>query len=404
MLFHLLLSLFPLLIALFWVALLLTSKKNIIPNYFLALIFSLSIIPLFARLLYFDRQIVLFAWIDPLLIFTSLSIFPFLYNYIRLLTHEKEIDRGWMWMLLPSFLLALFSFFLSFAMSPEDFNFYIHHVLFREGNMQQPYPKLVQMQLIRLVACKITLAIQVGLSIYLGGKHLTQYIRTINGANPTKEENTLNRIKWLLWTFCVASAFYLFINAIWYFHFTGKESSLGMDCFVYGVFLSLLGFVAYHPYFSTVDLGTSKKERVRKQTTAKPKVVYMPDSSIIEQLNRLMKEEELFKNRELRINDLAKKVGTNRTYLSRILNDELGTNYNEWVNNFRIKYAKNIMHNIEHKDLSLEEISELSGFATLGVFYKVFKEKEKIPPGGYRKKVMLNQLSRTQRTERPSDL
>lgn len=390
MLFHFLLSLFPLFVSLFWVALLLMSRKNIIPNYYLALILSFSVIPLFTRILYFERQYQLFAWLDHLLIFTSLSAFPLLYYYIRLSTHEQEIDRRWMWMLLPSPILALLSFFLSFAMSPEELNLYTRHILFHEGGIQQPYPMLVQGQIIRMVFCKITVAIQVILSIYFGCKHLIHNRHAKRGTNISREEKNWRRVKWVLWTFCIASTFYLFINSTWYFHFFGTESSLMMDCLVYGMFLSLLGFAGYHPHFTVENLEDSASYTKRKQRQPKPNTVYKPDGISSVHLNKLMEEDELYKNPELRMSDIASMVGTNRTYLSRIVNDEFGSNFCEWVNSFRIEHAKKIMHEEEYGHLSLKEISEMSGFATLGVFYKVFKANEQIPPGDYRKTIPMN--------------
>jgi len=382
--FPLIISILPLFVSLFWAALLLISKKNIVPNYYLALILSLSVIPFFTRLLYFNRLYALFACMDHLSIFISLSVFPLLYYYVRLLTHDPHVDWRWMWMLLPSFLLALFSFFLSSAMRPEELNMYIHHVVFQEGKFQRPFPMLVQWQVIRMAVCKIVLGIQVVLSLYFGCRHVIQYLHAIKENHPNKEDKEWRRIKWVLWVFCILSFFSLVINAVGEPRFIDKQSSLLIDCFTYALLLSLLGFAGYHQHFSIADLEHFANNNKRKLTRTKPTNEYKPDSISKVQLNELMEKEELFRDPELRMTDIALKIGTNRTYLSRIVNDESGSNFCEWVNGFRIEYAKNTMQNDQNDHLTLRQISEMSGFATFGVFYKVFKAKEGIPPGEYR--------------------
>lgn len=64
------------------------------------------------------------------------------------------------------------------------------------------------------------------------------------------------------------------------------------------------------------------------------------------------------------------------------------TNFCDWINNYRIEYAKQIMSDSTQSHLSMQEISEISGFSTLSVFYRVFKEKTNISPAKYRKKIL----------------
>ena len=386
MLFPLIISILPFFVSQFWIALLLTSKKNINSNYCLAFILSLSVIPYFTRLLYFNRQYALFAWMDHLSIFALLSVFPLLYYYVRLLTHDPHIDWRWMWILCPSLLLALFSFILSIAMRPEEIKLYIHHVMYHEGEFQRPFPTLVQWQVIRLRICKITLGIQVLLSLYFGCRHGFQYLHAVKENHPNKEDKEWRRIKWVIWALCIVSIFTLVINAVGKHRFIDKQSLLLMDCIVYALLLSLLGFAGYHQHFSVADMVHSANNGKRKPTRTKPTTEYKPDGISKVQLNELMEKEELFRDPNLRMTDIALKIGTNRTYLSRIVNDESGSNFCEWVNGFRVEYAKKTMQNNQNDHLTLKQISEMSGFATLGVFYKVFKASEGISPGVYRNK------------------
>ena len=105
---------------------------------------------------------------------------------------------------------------------------------------------------------------------------------------------------------------------------------------------------------------------------------------------KLLSQEEMFKNPDLRITDIACLLGSNRTYISRIINEEMNTTFCDYVNNYRIDYAKKIMTDSKYNHLVLSEIAEMSGFASISVFYRVFKQKNGISPGEYRKRKWKN--------------
>lgn len=49
-------------------------------------------------------------------------------------------------------------------------------------------------------------------------------------------------------------------------------------------------------------------------------------------------------------------VGTNHTYLSRVINDELDTNFRDLIKGYRLKYAKSLLEDSE-STISMEELS-----------------------------------------------
>ena len=84
------------------------------------------------------------------------------------------------------------------------------------------------------------------------------------------------------------------------------------------------------------------------------------------------------------INDLAKQIKTNRTYLSEYIKSTYGKTYRDWVADLRIEYAKRLMHN--QPELKNLEISESSGFLSISHFIRTFNDKEGCSPGRWRSK------------------
>jgi AraC-like DNA-binding protein len=127
------------------------------------------------------------------------------------------------------------------------------------------------------------------------------------------------------------------------------------------------------------------------QKAAVTDVPLMPDdlkSSFIKQMEQYFKVNKPYLNPDLKISDVARAMKTNRTYLSNHLSSELDTNFNRFVNKYRIEESLRILQNPGEK--KLREIAELSGFNSYSVFFCAFKEETGSSPAGYQ--TMLNSI------------
>ena len=91
-----------------------------------------------------------------------------------------------------------------------------------------------------------------------------------------------------------------------------------------------------------------------------------------QKLKSVMREEELFKNANLKSADVAKKIGLTTHQFSQLLNDNLGKNFALFVNSYRIEAAKNMLHN--NHNLTLEAIGYECGFNSKSTFFTTFKK------------------------------
>lgn len=89
-------------------------------------------------------------------------------------------------------------------------------------------------------------------------------------------------------------------------------------------------------------------------------------------LKRMMEEQQLYLQPDIKINELAQQVGTCRTYLSNYLNQELGVSFSDYINRQRIEYAKALM--TQSPDLTLAEVAVASGFASVTSFVRNYKK------------------------------
>lgn len=109
--------------------------------------------------------------------------------------------------------------------------------------------------------------------------------------------------------------------------------------------------------------------------------------SLFQRLERLMQEEEVYKENLLTKERVADLLGTNRTYLSQVINEQTQQNFTQYINNYRINEAIRLLSDPKN-DIPLKAVAAKVGFSSMSTFYKIFQNTVGIPPKQYRNKVM----------------
>ena len=102
-----------------------------------------------------------------------------------------------------------------------------------------------------------------------------------------------------------------------------------------------------------------------------------------DRFEQLFSEEKIYLQPTLNVNELATRLGTNRTYLSSYLNHQLNTTFYAYINQWRLMDAENLLGDPE---LSLEEVAMKSGFNSLTSFRRYFMSAKGMTPTSFRKK------------------
>ena len=91
-------------------------------------------------------------------------------------------------------------------------------------------------------------------------------------------------------------------------------------------------------------------------------------------IETLIQEEKLYQNPELTLNDLAKKLETNASVISKTINQGFRMNFNDCINTYRIEAIKDSFANGEHKKSTLLGIAYDCGFNSKATFNRAFKK------------------------------
>jgi AraC-like DNA-binding protein len=100
-------------------------------------------------------------------------------------------------------------------------------------------------------------------------------------------------------------------------------------------------------------------------------------------IETLIQEEKWYQNSELTLLDLAKKLGTNVSVISKTINQGFQMNFNDCINSYRIKAVKNSLAGGEHKNSTLLGIAFDSGFNSKATFNRAFKKNTGKTPKEY---------------------
>lgn len=105
-----------------------------------------------------------------------------------------------------------------------------------------------------------------------------------------------------------------------------------------------------------------------------------PTQIVLAAVEMIRKEIE---NVDFNINTIANALYLTPAYFSRVFKRKMGMTCKDFIKNYRIDLAKELLQNT---DLSIQQISEKTGYATVYYFSQQFKQVTGESPGSFRKK------------------
>jgi AraC-like DNA-binding protein len=110
-------------------------------------------------------------------------------------------------------------------------------------------------------------------------------------------------------------------------------------------------------------------------------------NEILEKLE-IMERNKFYLEKRLTQNQLAKRLKTNTAYLSAVINEYKGANFNTYINRLRIDYAKEMLRtNVQWRKYSIDTIADECGFSTRPKFSTFFIELTALTPSEYIQKI-----------------
>ena len=103
---------------------------------------------------------------------------------------------------------------------------------------------------------------------------------------------------------------------------------------------------------------------------------------LYKKIEPLFKEEKIYRDPDLKISHIAKRVRSNRKYVSEAIQEVSNMHFNNFVNFYRVNEAKKIM--LKGND-SISDVQYASGFNSRTTFYTAFKKFTGMSPSKFKK-------------------
>ena len=202
----------------------------------------------------------------------------------------------------------------------------------------------------------------------ISGLCLVKYMRTVKPGSKTRWFSLLIGSVIVMWLIYFFISFNYFVIG-----------SIVFSVIFYSFFLYFL--FKKKRRFEIFEMGEKYGGKKIDQTRTAP---------LIDQLKSIMKEQKPYKNPKLKLTDLAHELGVSTHQFSQLLNDNLEKSFSNFINEYRIEEAKQIIRS--NTNYTLDAIGHESGFNSKSSFYTSFKRLEGMTPSAYRAQFFSSKL------------
>ncbi len=374
---YLLLALFiPVLVCLFWfVELFFTSGENQRAKKHLSFLMICGLFSFLGGLLYFKEFYSVYAFIYIGILVFSMAQIPALYLYLVSLTEnspgKKPYYIHYAFPLLTGIIVIYFHYI---HITPEELTaVFKNYLIPQELNQKQ---KVTYYADLTLRNGFVLLGIFYLILIHLKVK------RHFRKAKDYYSDAEHKKLSWIT----VSTAIYLLFTLIGMTLFNSQSRNMlfkseiitSMPFLIMAMVFWYIGFLGNRQQVNIIPAIEAMEIDARPQSILTEAL----RKDLVDKIKQTIETDKLYLDPELCLPDMARKVGTNRYYLSKIINDEFGMNFNNYINQYRIAEAVKLMKT-PGIDYSLADIAIKCGFNVYTSFVRSFKRFKRESPEQY---------------------
>lgn len=367
--------LLPVYVTVFWAILLFGQKAtHSIPRSYLAKLMFLLVLLNLCRFFHRAPLPEIYVYFDAIYLFVGTLLYPLYHIYFRLLT----VDEKFSWKAHSRYLIlpAVIGVIYLIIVLATPFAEYKVWLFDRDA-----FPGTPQFRILKLLRLVVLIAIDLQAIYFLFrnmvllkryGDRAEQFYSNINDG----KYNNAKILNYLLIFNClihVANALNLF----------NTDNELIFYSVLYAIDYYLIGYMgckqkAINPTFVT-ELDNASVQVVESELN-------VDKNKIHKKLLMEFDKNKIYLNSELTIVDVVKVVGTNRSYISTLINQEYNQNFCTFVNNFRISELERVI--FDNRDLTNEVLIENAGFGSVKSMKRAISSKTGLSLSEWKKQLL----------------
>ncbi len=340
----------------FLAAVLFTKKENRIPNRIIAALLLILAFTLLEKVLWWT------GLIETVPIFKGIGFgFPLLFGPLMFLYYQATFERkppgiNAFWHFIP-FGVAVF-FLLPFYL--RFFEPLSSSLGWIPSLMKYPwFPIIIFAQMI-------------GYGVWIGWRFKKYFL---------ENEELCHWHRWLLAAYWGIVAAYLFYRLLSLLGLTALEwhylIAFSLTCFIY--LAAWLGYIEPR-LFAGMPLKEAANPIKYKKSSLNPE----QSALLFQRILNKMENEMLYRDSQLTLEVLSKKMGTQRHHISQAINEQSGKRFPEFINSYRISDAQQLLETTSKKEMNVIEVAYEVGFNTKKAFNLAFKKQTGLTPTAFR--------------------
>lgn len=174
----------------------------------------------------------------------------------------------------------------------------------------------------------------------------------------------------------VLKSYGIMVDAIW---------NLAKSAFVY-----VIGYQALTSKFPLEEVSAMRESQAAHEVDSVDEGKYRRSGLSAEQaghyfarLCELMESGQVYTEADLRLSHLAQQLSVTPNQLSQIINQQAGKSFYDFVNEYRINHAIQLLKEQPHK--TVLEVAIAAGFGNKVTFNRVFKQHTRTTPSGFKR-------------------
>lgn len=326
---------------------------------------------------FFNHNTTILPVSDTIYVACNLAVYPIYFIYICSLTMRQEQFRlNWLW-LMPSITGCAAVGTCYLLMTDAETEQFIDLYLYKGTRVGLSGMAAVQMYFHDLG--KVLFGLMIIPIFIIGRLRIQQFDQLVETSYADTEDKKLRSLHYMLIAFMVTSFSSIIFNFIGRQRFADSIWLIAIPATLFSILLFTIGYIGHRQQFCIDDLEADEHlADDAVPTSCEP-------SELSLRIQKLMEQEQMFRQQNLKISDLVKRLGTNRNYVYMTINREMGISFAEYINRLRIEYAVKLID--KDPDCHLGQVAEESGFSSSSSFYRNFKVFMGVSPKEYQNKL-----------------
>lgn len=149
----------------------------------------------------------------------------------------------------------------------------------------------------------------------------------------------------------------------------------------------IIGPVLYSVVAYSISFVVIRNRFIDKVDHEKYKSTQIPEAlseDIYSRIQKMMVEEKVFKNSDLTLKFLGEQFHQSPQVISMVINQKSGTNFNSFINKYRIDEASKYLRDSKFEHYTISAIALESGFNSISSFNTAFKKQVGLTPQAFR--------------------